>query len=305
MMNLRSSECPTARRSWLHAGVALIAVVGLSACSWPQFRGDATHSGYQPFESKISRDNVSTLTEAWTATTAGSVHSSPAVANGVVYVGSTDGKLYALDAAGVTNCSGSPKTCAPLWTATTGGFVNSSPAVANGVVYIGSDDGKLYAFDAAGATNCSGSPKTCTPLWTATTGDSVTSSPAVANGVVYVGSQDGFLYAFDATGATNCSGSPKVCAPLWKGNASHGGGYLGSSPAVANGVVYIGAYSPKFNAFDAAGETNCSGSPKSCEPVWTATTANPVNSVSSSPAVANGVMYIGSEDTKLHAYKPS
>jgi len=77
----------------------------------------------------------------------GAVHSSPAVAEGVVYVGSDDGKLYAFDAAGVTGCTAG--VCTPLWTATTGSKVQSSPAVAEGVVYVGSDDGKLYAFDAA------------------------------------------------------------------------------------------------------------------------------------------------------------
>ena len=111
------------------------------------------------------------------------------MANGVVYVGSGDGKLYAFDAAGTTGCSGTaPRTCAPLWTAATGGAVSSSPAVANGVVYVGSTTASS-AFDAAGSTNCSGdAPSPGAPLWTATTGNGVESSPAVANGVVYVGS---------------------------------------------------------------------------------------------------------------------
>jgi outer membrane protein assembly factor BamB len=62
--------------------------------------------------------------------------SSPAVANGVVYVGAGDDKLHAFDAARGTK----------LWTATTGASVDSSPTVANGMVYVGSADGKLYAF---------------------------------------------------------------------------------------------------------------------------------------------------------------
>ena len=67
-----------------------------------------------------------------------------------------------------TNCTGSPKTCAPLWTAATGGAVFSSPAVAGGVVYVGSLDDKLYAFDRTASPTARGSPKTCAPLWTAT-----------------------------------------------------------------------------------------------------------------------------------------
>jgi len=53
----------------------------------------------------------------------GLVNSSPVMANGVVYVGSYDGNVYALNA----------RTGALLWKYTTGGAVESSPAVANGV----------------------------------------------------------------------------------------------------------------------------------------------------------------------------
>ena len=64
------------------------------------------------------------------------VASSPAVANGVVYVGSLDNNVYALKAS----------TGHLLWKYTTGFFVFSSPAVANGMVYVGSDDKNVYAF---------------------------------------------------------------------------------------------------------------------------------------------------------------
>ena len=64
--------------------------------------------------------------------------SSPAVAHGVVYVGSQDDNIYALNA----------KTGILLWKHTTGGGVGSSPAVANGVVYVGSQDNKVYALNA-------------------------------------------------------------------------------------------------------------------------------------------------------------
>jgi outer membrane protein assembly factor BamB len=64
------------------------------------------------------------------------MYSSPAVANGVVYISPAyDNNLYALNA----------KTGAKLWRHTTGGAVGSSPAVANGVVYVGTNGG-MYAF---------------------------------------------------------------------------------------------------------------------------------------------------------------
>jgi outer membrane protein assembly factor BamB len=232
----------------------------------------------------------------WTATTGGFVFSSPVVVNGVVYVGSDDHKLYAFDAAGTRNCSGSPKVCAPLWTATTGGVVRASPTIVGGIVYVGSGDGKLSAFDASGATNCSGSPKTCTPLWTAVTaGEIFFSSPAVSTGTVYVGAgglgSSDTLYAFDAAGTKNCSGSPKVCHALWTATTAG----PASPPAVTNGRVYVGVFGGSLDTFDAAGVTGCSGTPKTCVPLWTAPTG--AFSENSAPAVANGVVYIGSGES--------
>ena len=83
--------------------------------------------------------NATSGAELWNYTTGGSVDSSPAVVNGVVYIGSDDGNVYALNAA----------NGAELWNYTTGGYVDSSPAVVTGVVYIGSDDGNVYALNAA------------------------------------------------------------------------------------------------------------------------------------------------------------
>jgi hypothetical protein len=72
----------------------------------------------------------------WSYTTGNDVFSSPAVADGRVYVGSYDNKVYALNAL----------TGALVWSYTTGYYVFSSPAVADGRVYVGSEDGKVYAF---------------------------------------------------------------------------------------------------------------------------------------------------------------
>lgn len=292
------------RRIRLLVMVMLLAVT-LSACDWPMFRFGPEHTGFSP-DTSITKDAVASggLVLNWTASTGNtptSPFSSPTVAGGMAYIGGVDGRLYAFDAAGTTNCSGSPTTCAPLWTATTGGGIESSPAVANGVVYISSDDGKLYAFGAGGTTNCTGSPKTCAPLWTAPMTAGAVSSPAVANGVVYVTSDK--LYAFDAAGTTNCSGSPKICSALWTTATGVPDSNLatGSSPALANGVVYAGAIDGKLYAFDAAGTRNCVGTTtKTCFPLWLGLAG--INELPSSPAVANGVVYISSDDGRLYAF---
>ena len=189
------------------------------------------------------------------------------------------------------------KTCAPLWTASSGGFRYSSPAVADGVVYEGSHDGTLYAYDAAGVTNCLGAPKTCAPLWTANTGSAIQSSATVANGIVYIGSNNGNLYAFDAAGNKNCSGTPKTCSPLW---TAHTGTTSWSRLQRWQTVSsLVGSLDHNLYAYDAAGVTKCSGTPKICSPLWTASTGN---QVWSSPAVVNGVVYIGSGDGNLYAF---
>jgi len=144
---------------------------------WAQYRNIPKHTGTNPYENVLSPTNVANLDVDWSAPTGAAVASSPAVVNGVVYVGSGDDHLYAFNA----------QTGAQLWSATTAGGVSSSPAVANGVVYVGSTfDDHLYAFNA----------QTGAQLWSATTGSLVSSSPAVANGVVYVGSDDDHLYAY-------------------------------------------------------------------------------------------------------------
>ena len=255
---------------------------------WPQFHNTPDRQGNNIAEQVLGPADVAGLRVASTGLTGFGVFTSPAVANGVAYVGSEDHKLYAF----AVGCASGGGTCTPLWTATTGSYVFSSPAVANGVVYVGSDDHKLYAFDAAGVIGCSGVPKTCLPLWTATTGGVVYSSPAVSGGIVYVGSEDNNLYAYDAAGITGCSGSPVVCTPLWTAPT---GNYIAGAVAVAGGVVYTGSSDGILRAF----AVGCSSGGGTCTPLWTGATAG---SIWSSPTVAGGVVYTGSNDGKLYAF---
>jgi eukaryotic-like serine/threonine-protein kinase len=98
------------------------------------------------------------------------------VANGVVYIGTFDKKLYAFNAVTGKLLSG--------WPVSTGNGIEGSAAVSSGVVYIGSDF--LYAFNAT----------TGAQLFKGATGNQIFSSPAVVNGRVYVGSDDKKLHAY-------------------------------------------------------------------------------------------------------------
>jgi outer membrane protein assembly factor BamB len=296
---------------------------------WPMFRGQPSHIGFNPFETTISKANAQRLGLAWVGIMGDIADvSSPAVVNGVVYIGSFDGRLYAFKANGCGQ-----DTCQPLWSGITENDITSSPAVTNGVVFVGSADHKLYAFPAAGCGQSVCAPlwvgptggavdsgpvvtptvvyvgsedhnlyafptagcgkATCNPLWSVRTGGGVNSSPALVNNTLYFGSQDGKLYAVDARGC-----GQQVCSPLW--TAQVGRTIFASSPAVANGVVYIASFNEmgssdsRLYAFNAAG---CGQS--MCQPLWTAPAGD---FVASSPAVAKGKVYIGSGDDLLYAF---
>jgi len=79
----------------------------------------------------------------WSYIAEGPVSSSSAIAsNGTIYVGSSDGKLHAINPGGIFRWKSAY---------TTGGPVSSSPAIAsNGTIYVGSDDGRLYAINPNG-----------------------------------------------------------------------------------------------------------------------------------------------------------
>jgi outer membrane protein assembly factor BamB len=191
--------------------------------------------------------------------------SSPSVAGGVVYYGSGDQHVYALDAA----------TGALRWSFETGDVVHASPAVSGGVVYIGSWDRNLYAIDAASGRE----------RWRYTTGNDtvmynqigIASSAAVAGGMVFVGGRDGHFHAVDAN-----TGELK-----WKHNNS--GGWTIASPAVRNGVVYFPTSDGrKFKALDAAtGATRIDLQNKAI--------------AFSSPAIAGDAAFYGTSDGFLNA----
>ena len=80
------------------------------------------------------------------------MRSSPAIGvDGIVYVGSNDWKVYALDG----------KSGVKKWEFSTGGGVHSSPVIGNdGTVYVGSTDNKVYAI----ATSSKGPAKSPWPM---------------------------------------------------------------------------------------------------------------------------------------------
>ena len=268
--------------SLLSAGLVVAAAVPSAlAAQDAMFRGGPSHNGVYASSAPTLR------TVAWKFKTGGRVLSSPVVADGVLYVGASDGTVYALDA---TN--GAQK-----WRFRTGGPVASSPAVGGGLVYFSSLDGKVYAVDAAtGAERWSFATKgerrfTAPGIHGAIPRteqmpdpfDVFLSSPTLVSGTLYIGSGDQHVYALDAaTGALRWS--------FATGDVVH------ASPAVANGLVYIGSWDRNLYAIDAA-----TGRER-----WRYTTGNDTViynqiGIASSAAVANGLVFVGGRDGHFHA----
>jgi hypothetical protein len=106
---------------------------------WTEPGFDTQNRRNNRWENVISTGNVVTLDTMWSRKTGDVIASSPALADGIAYVGSNDENLYAFDVA----------TGAQLWKVPTGGPIVSSPAIAAGIAYFGSEDGTVYAVDAA------------------------------------------------------------------------------------------------------------------------------------------------------------
>jgi outer membrane protein assembly factor BamB len=246
------------------------------------FRGSADHTGVY-----AARSNPTLNTVVWKFKTNGRVMSTPLPVGDAVYVGSTDGSVYA-----VNRADGSLR-----WKFPTRGPVNSSPAFANGTVYAGSVDGKFYAIDGSTGKEKWSFATLGERRFTApgihgaiprTEGmpdpfDVFLSSPVLSGGNVYFGSGDTHVYALDAgTGALK-----------WKFKT---GDVVHASPAVSNGVLYIGSWDRNMYALDAANGKE----------LWRFQTGNDTViynqiGIASSAAVSNGTVFFGCRDGHFYA----
>lgn len=242
------------------------------------FLGNNQHEGNYDSKSVISEPSV-----LWKVKTGGQVISSPTVSKGVVYIGSSDQSLYALDAV-----SGDIK-----WTYKTGGSINSTPLVAQEKVMFLSYDGYFYGLDQT----------TGNLMWKFKTGgekifevkdyyngsfkpdfwDFYLSSAVNKDNLVYFGSSDTNLYAL------NIETGKKVWS--YKTGAS-----IHSSPAISDNTLVVGSWDSGIYGINATtGEEN-----------WSYTTGRDTANyiwlgIQSSPSIANGIAYVGSRDAKYYA----
>ena len=301
------------------------------ADNWAQFRGNHSLTG-------VSNSNVSTsLKQLWTWEAGESIESSAAIVGGTVFVGSQKGELVALslengsvywkfstgspigesspaysdgvvyigDLGGWLNALNA-STGAKLWAFKTGGEIKSSPIVVGDRVLIGSYDENLYCLSARNGS----------VLWKAKTNGPVHSTPSIFNGMAFVAGCD------EVFRAIRVSDGQEVFTVS-------SGAYTGASPAVRSGVAYYGTFdnqvlsvdlekrqiaweyehpTRKFPYYSSAAVTTnrvvlggrdklVHGLTLDGKAAWTFTTRARVES---SPAIAGGRVYVGSNDGRFY-----
>lgn len=143
------------------------------------------------------------------------ITSSPIVHEGVVFFGSMDSTLYALDA----------KTGWTIWRFRLGKATISTPCIADNLIFTGAADGVVYCLDANSAKE----------VWRFATNHQVTGSPVIYKDSLYVGSVDGYLYCLDYQ-----SGRLR-----WKFKTE---GPITGTPALFEDIIYIGSIDHRLYA---------------------------------------------------------
>ena len=228
----------------------------------------------------------------WSTQTGGAI-AGPVVRDGIVFVGGS-AQVFALNAA----------TGATVWSAEAP-FMRSPPSVVGARVYVAGDN-RVAAFDAA----------TGARIWIKRISSVQISSPVVSGNRIYVGTSDDGVYClFAGRGAIAwhvglgrlMDNSPSVDgARMYVGDygtnrivaydrvtgaflwASHGGGSQGSV-SVANGVAWAAGFDGTLYGIDVATGT-------------VLVTKDLGDYSTSTPAIVDGVVYVGSDSGALMAF---
>ncbi len=185
---------------------AVLGALGLTAAaaepardSWLVFRGNPLETGVLPAGALPDK-----LDELWKFSAKDAIDGAPAVADGVVYVGSEDEHLYAVNLA-----DGSKK-----WEYKAGP-IKASPAYRAGSVYVGDSNGLFHCVDAANGRK----------RWTFPTGAEITSGANFSDENILFGSYDETLYCLNPDGKQ-----------VWMFKTS---GPVNGSPAVAGDRTFV------------------------------------------------------------------
>lgn len=269
----------------------------LEAASWPIYRGDAGLSG-------VSKSEIPGKPALlWTFQTGGEILSSPVIGSGRVYIGSTDGKICAINL----------RDGGKVWEFDTGDDIEAPPLLVNGIVYIGNLSGDFFALHA----------QTGQVLWKAHTEGPIHGSanrisvPESGEDLILIGSHDNKMYCF-AAGKGKLkwayetehfiNGAPAADAEhivfggcdeklhilSVRDGSKTGevpvGSYIPGSAALVGHRAYVGHYGSKLVCIDVRDK----------KILWEYQDKEHADSFFSSPAVGKDYVVIGSRDGYVH-----
>lgn len=242
--------------------------------------------------------------------------SSPIIVGNRLYVGALDGKVYCLNTANGNE----------VWSFPTAWAIGGSPAYHDGVIFIQSCDRNTYALDATDGTLIWNTTTPQAPPTTNSVADFLYGTPTVYNGLVYVGGGAQyfgirFLVLNETTGAieyvkTLEGNTQPINTPVLYEDVLYFSEFMGlnafnatipldeyweqwighqvfCSPAVADDirglVAYMGSNSYGISVFN--GEDGVAMSTFTTE-----------GQIDSSPAIYDGMLYVGSGDGGLYCF---
>ena len=201
------------------------------------------------------------------------------IADGNLFLGSTEGKLIALNTSGgshlweVTMETPRPSSIFGCAQSPTPVAIYGTPVVAGDLVYVGGYNGKVYAFrfDKNGAKEEWVYPDK------GNLEEPIVGGLIISQGKVYFGCSDGKVYALDAAKGYKVWDSPfQTGDKIW------------STPAIDGDTLFIGSFDKKLYALNAT-----DGSKK-----WEFETEG---AIISTPVIYDNTIYIGSLDRHIYA----
>jgi outer membrane protein assembly factor BamB len=159
--------------------------------------------------------------EQWHVSAQNLILPAPAYADGVVYFGDSDGRVYAVDV--------ESKSIKPGWPFEAEDAIWASPLVADGRVYVAAMDHNVYCLDAESGQL----------LWKGQVGGAMAAEPILEDGILYVGAFDGKLHALQAD-----SGEPV------EGFEFQAENWIWSEALMVDGQLYVTSLDGKLYALD-------------------------------------------------------
>jgi eukaryotic-like serine/threonine-protein kinase len=185
------------------------------------------------------------------------IYGTPDLANDTLYITGYNGSVAAVAAS-----DGSER-----WRHKVGDRVIGAPLALGETVYAGTDGGALVALDRA----------TGTERWRTTAGNQIWASPVTDGSTIFVAAMNGTVTAFNPDGSER-----------WRTKVA--GGAIAGTPALVDGVLYLGSYDKRLYAVDAA----------TGEPRWQSGSAG--NWFWTEPLIDGDTVLAGSLDGHVYAF---